>query len=152
MNPTGRTGNLLIIVFLCVIGVATVIAAVRMPSGQFGEMGPGFFPGLLGGILAVISLVLAVQTFLNRSQKERVELRYRKSWLIVGATILVALILEPLGFIPSIALYVLFNLKLLSELGWFKCILISVVAAVGAYLFFDSLLGIVLPAGDWIVS
>ena len=113
-------------------------------------MGPGFFPGLLGAILAGISLVLGGQALLNRSMKNRVQLGHRDAWSIIGATVMVAVIFKPLGFMPAIGLFVFFNLKLLSNLGWIKAALVSAAAAVAAYLFFDSLLGIPLPRGEWL--
>ena len=149
INPTQRTGNLLIIAVLFGIGMFSAIASRLMPGGQFGEVGPGFFPGLLGSILVVISLVLGGQVFLNRSLKDRVELKHHNSWTILGATILTAVTLSPLGFIPAIGLFIFFNLKILSNMGCVKCILVSAAAAIVAYIFFDSLLGIPLPAGDW---
>jgi hypothetical protein len=150
MNPTERTGNLIIIAVLFGIGLFCVIASRMMPGGQFGEMGPGFFPGLLGTILAGISLVLGIEAFFKDSAKNRVRLAYRDGWSIVGATVLVAVMFKPLGFMPSIGLFVFFNLRLLSHLGWIKCILVSAAAAAAAYLLFDSLLGIQLPMGDWL--
>jgi putative tricarboxylic transport membrane protein len=150
INPTERTGNLVITAVLLGIGMFSVIASRLMPSGQFGEMGPGFFPGLLGGILVAISLLLGGQVLLNRSLINRVDFMHRNSWAIVGATILVAMLLKDLGFIPAIGLFIFFNLKLLSNMGWVRCILVSAAAAIGVYVFFDSLLGIPLPAGDWL--
>jgi len=150
INPTERTGNFVIIAALFGIGAGSVIASRLMPTGQFGEMGPGFFPGLLGAILAGISLVLGGQALLNRSIKNRVQLGHRDAWSIIGATVMVAVTFKPLGFMPAIGLFVFFNLKLLSNLGWIKAALVSAAAAVAAYLFFDSLLGIPLPRGEWL--
>jgi putative tricarboxylic transport membrane protein len=149
IKPTERTGNLVIVAVLFGIGMFSVIGSRFMPRGQFGEMGPGFFPGLLGGALVAISLLLGGQVFFNRSLKNRVDFMHRNSWAIVGATILIAMFFKALGFIPAIGLFILINLKLLSSMGWVRCILVSAAAAIGAYVFFDSLLGIPLPAGDW---
>jgi hypothetical protein len=150
INPTERTGNVIIIAALFGLGLFCVIASRMMPSGQFGEMGPGFFPGLLGAILVGISLVLGIQGLLGRATDKRVELGHRDAWSIIGATVFLAIIFKPIGFMPSIGLFVFFNLKLLSKLGWIKCIILSAAGAVSAYLFFDSLLGIPLPMGDWL--
>lgn len=150
INPTERTGNLIIIGALFCIGLFCLISSRMMPPGQFGEMGPGFFPGLLGAILAGLSLVLGIKAVFKDFPKGRVRLGYRDGWSIIGATVLVAMMFKPLGFMPSIGLFVCFNLKLLSRLGWIKCILLSAAAAVAAYLLFDPLLGIPLPMGDWL--
>jgi hypothetical protein len=150
INPTERTGNLVILVCLFGLGMFCVISSRAMPGGQFGEMGPGFFPGLLGAVLAGISLILGGQMVVSRSLQNRVQLGHRDAWSIVASTILLAFIFKPLGFMPSVGLFVCFNIKLLSKLGWIKCIAVSVAAAVSAYLFFSTLLGTPLPLGDWL--
>lgn len=132
---------------LFAIGLSALIVSRNMPAGTFGEVGPGFFPSILGAALCLISLAIGLASLWQKSGRERVSIAHRDSWSIVGGVIVTAVLFNPVGALPMIGLYVLFLLKLLSKLGWGRCILFAAAAAIGGYLVFDVLLGIPLPGG-----
>jgi uncharacterized membrane protein len=71
---------------LIAIGVASIFIARDYPFGSAFRMGPGYFPSLLGGILALFGLCLLVRGL-------------RSSEKIVGSWSLRALIMLPLSFV-----------------------------------------------------
>jgi hypothetical protein len=71
---------------LIATGLAAVFIAREYPFGSAFRMGPGYFPSVLGGVLALFGLVLLVRGLRN-SEK------------IVGGWSLRALIVLPLSFV-----------------------------------------------------
>jgi hypothetical protein len=120
-----------------------------MPHGEFSVPGPGFLPTLLGVLLCGVSLALGIRGLLHRTTTERIEIGHPYIWSAIVAICVLAFFLEPIGFIPTIALFVGFFLKTLSERGWVASIVLGTAAAICAYLFFNRLLGIYLPLGFW---
>ncbi|MET3495058.1 tripartite tricarboxylate transporter TctB family protein [Variovorax boronicumulans] len=55
---------------LVVIGLAAVYAGVGYRVGELAHMGPGFFPVALGGLLALIGLLIALSARGNKPAKE----------------------------------------------------------------------------------
>jgi hypothetical protein len=144
--PSERHGDIGIILTLMAIGVYAIVDSEAMPSGQFDVSGPGTFPGLLGIALCVVSAIALVGTWLKKS-REVIDIGHKDAWRIMFATIAVGISMKYLGFVISIALFVFFLLKLLSKTNWVKCAAISVAGALGAYLIFDTIIGIQLPGG-----
>lgn len=50
-------------VLFLVVGLAVVIGARRYPFGTTAAMGPGYFPTLLGGILAALGVISLARSF-----------------------------------------------------------------------------------------
>jgi|SRR3989339_1174204 len=147
-----RAGNLIILGFLFCLGLYSIICSLIMPPAAYGEVGPGFFPKILGVLLCGISIVLGIQNFIKTNTTNRVEISYRKVWYIVPSIIVLAVLFEKVGFIPLVALLVCFLLRIFSNVGYKKCIAFSVILAIGAYLIFGSLLELQLPRGEWVMN
>ena len=65
--------------------------------GTAARMGPGFFPTLLGGLLAVLGLMLSVPALL-RDGEPFPKLHLRPMLMILASIVVFALLLQPLGF------------------------------------------------------
>lgn len=148
-RSTLRSGDLVISGLLFCIGLFAILMSRAMPKGEYSVPGPGLFPALLGILLCGVSLVFIVRLVLYKSAKKVVEIGHRYIWATTVAIILVSFFFERFGFILVITFFVGFLLKLLSGLRWIACILWAVVAAIAAYLFFNSLLGVQLPSARW---
>jgi len=147
--PTQRTGDMVIAGALFCIGLIWVVGTVDMPRGEFSIPGPGFFPVVLGLALCGASLALGGSILMFRAAK-RVSIGNTYIWSTPIALIALAILFERLGFVPSIALFIGFFLRLLSDLKWVTCVVAAVAAAIGAYLFFSYLLGVSLPSTRWL--
>jgi hypothetical protein len=69
-------------------------------------MGPGFFPTILGGILAALGLTLAIPALLRDGDRLAFP-RLRPMVAILIAIIVFALLLAPLGFVLAAAALIL---------------------------------------------
>jgi len=91
------------VIFL-VIGVAFMVLAEDYRFGTAARMGPGFFPTLLGGLLAALGLGLALPA-LVRDGDAFPRLHMRPMLMLLVSIMVFGLLLEPLGFVlASIAL------------------------------------------------
>ena len=79
-----------------VLGLATVILARNLTLGSAARMGPGYFPTVLGGLLAVIGLVSLLRGLL-RSGELVGQIHLKPMILVIGATLFFAASLEVLG-------------------------------------------------------
>lgn len=78
------------------LGLATVILARDLTLGSAARMGPGYFPTVLGGLLAVIGLVSLLRGLLRPGELvERIHLK--PMILVIGATLFFAIALDFLG-------------------------------------------------------
>jgi hypothetical protein len=93
------------VIFLAV-GVAFVVFAQEYRLGTAARMGPGYFPTLLGGLLALLGLSLSIPAlFISGEGFPRLELRPMLAILVsIGVF---ALLLDPFGFIVAAAALVI---------------------------------------------
>lgn len=84
-------------------GAAFAVGALGYPLGNTVRMGPGFFPVLLGVLLAVLGVVILV-----RPSEAEDEPLTQPSWrgmaFLLGGLLLFGLTIRGLGLIPSIFL------------------------------------------------
>lgn len=85
---------------------AAVFAYLHYPIGSATRMGPGFFPTLLGCVLAILGLVILATSFtVEGPGLSKIDLRS-----LIGlhaACALFALALEPLGFVIALSLLII---------------------------------------------
>ncbi|SNR61563.1 tripartite tricarboxylate transporter TctB family protein [Paracoccus sediminis] len=78
------------------LGLATVILARGLTLGSAARMGPGYFPTVLGGLLAVIGLVSLLRGLVRPAERvDRIHLK--PMVLVIGATLFFAASLDVLG-------------------------------------------------------
>ena len=83
---------------------ATALLAARGYSlGAAGKMGPGYFPVMLGSVLALIGLILVVRSFvIDGDAITRIQIL--PLGIIAAAVVLFGVLLQPLGLVLSLAL------------------------------------------------
>jgi len=83
---------------------ATALLAARGYSlGAAGKMGPGYFPVMLGSVLALIGLILVVRSFvIDGDAITRIQILPLA--IIAAAVVLFGLLLQPIGLVLSLAL------------------------------------------------
>jgi|APFre7841882724_1041349.scaffolds.fasta_scaffold00449_4 hypothetical protein len=122
-------------------GIGFAWAAQSYQMGTAVRMGPAYFPTMLGGLLAVLGLVVFVKSLLLSG--ERVSHFFLKPLLLVlGGVVIFALLLRPLGLIVAT-----FALILVAALGGYdfrirEVIILYACLAVFAVLVFVKGLGL----------
>jgi putative tricarboxylic transport membrane protein len=120
------------------------------PSATFGP-GAGFLPFWLGALLAILSIILV----LNSSRQPVIPAKKPvfpggRTLLTLGAVIagltVYILTLEILGFLVGTGLLTAFLLGVVEREKWYTTIMVAVLNSAGLYLVFQVLLGVNLPA------
>lgn len=137
---------------LLVFGLGGVLETRRLSIGDAGHPGPGFFPFWLALGLSVVAVVLLLARRSAPAQPaaapgERV--RRDRVLLALAASAVYAFALEPLGFVLSTSLFLLFMLSIIEPQGWVSSIAISIVTSAACHLLFKVWLDVQLPAGPW---
>ena len=120
------------------------VAATSYAQGTPARMGAGFFPLVLGVLLAGVGLAVMVRSLVVPGDGlPRVQLRPLLS--LLAAMVLFGLMLRPLGLLISAAALVLVGGLSSPEFRFKEAVLLAAGLSVGAVLLFVSILGLPLP-------
>lgn len=135
---------------LLLFGLGGTIEAYRLRIGEPGHPGPGFFPFGLAVALGLVALALLLQPAVPRPAPATSErLRHGKVVLALLASAGYAFALEPLGFLLTTFVFLLFMLSAIEPRRWISSVTISAATAVASHLVFKVWLAVQLPAGPW---
>lgn len=141
--------------FLLLFGILAIVEARKLTIGELGRPGPGFFPFYLAVALAIVSLVLLVQSLHQATGEQRPfqepgeSLRRGKiAWTLFGL-FLYAFALEPLGFLLPTFILMLFFFRAVDPLRWTAAISGALATSALTYVIFKLWLQIPFPAGPW---
>lgn len=107
-------------VLFVVTGVLFMVLSRQYQLGTAAKMGPGYFPTILGGLMAVLGLMIMAPAFAKKGPEVKVDkMDFKSIVLVLVAVAVYAATLPTLGFIVSIVLLILissfasheFNLK-----------------------------------------
>jgi putative tricarboxylic transport membrane protein len=141
-------------------GAATALASLSLPIGTLRAPGSGFFPLVLGLVLAALSVAQGVTLY--RAQLERARSEplspaapasptlgddTRRVLLFLGAAAGAVALLPLLGYAFASLVLMLSLLRILGLVSWPLVAAISAATALACYLVFVRVLGIPLPSG-----
>ena len=157
-------------IMFAAIGVAFAVGATRYSFGSSGRMGPGYFPMILGVVLAVLGSFVTVKAIVSRSDGDAPVADsaqgsepgpdpgsepwpWRPIFFILGANILFGILigglpsigLPPMGLVAAIVAVTFIASMAGPGFNWIKVTLLTLVLALGSYLVFILLLRLVLP-------
>ena len=143
-----------------IIGAAALLlaavylyATAQIPTLEIGDpLGPKAFPRLLGIALIVAAILLFIETLKKDAAAEEKAPResLRHLWMIGGVTVWTALyfgLFDRAGYLVATVAYLLPLMAVFNPGKWVANELTSVLWAVGSYILFVKILGVVLPAG-----
>jgi Tripartite tricarboxylate transporter TctB family len=131
-------------VMLIVIGIAAVVLARAYPLGTTLRMGPGYFPTVLGVVLALFGLVLVVRAF--RSTDPIVGSWPIRALIILPiAFVLFGVLIDRAGFIPALAVLVFGSAAAGSEFKFSEVALLTMVLVIFCTVVFIWGLGLPYP-------
>jgi putative tricarboxylic transport membrane protein len=128
-------------VAMLIFGLFWVWIASGLGLTRDGGPGPGFFPLVLGLIVATLAAINIL-----RPEVDRIELpQLRRILLILAALVGYAILLEPLGYVVSTALLLLFLFAALAERRQWWQPVSALVVSCATYYVFRLVLSVPLP-------
>jgi len=132
---------------LVIIGLVTLWESRQYPLGSLHRPGPSYMPVMLALLLIVFGLALAVMGARSRRMSEVSWHEWRHAVAIFSACAFAAWGLDRLGYRLTVAVVMLFLLRVLEGKGIVITLAMTVVVAGGSFLLFDTLLRVPLPRG-----
>lgn len=143
--------NLISSIVLLALAITILVNAGRLPFGSLWAPEAGFFPVILGSLLAILSLSLLVQAMKGKQEEaflfDMASGRWDKIVLTVGGLLAFTLFVERLGYIICSFLLVAFLLRVVEPQKWWLTIVVAFFSSLVAYLVFGSWLDTPLPKG-----
>jgi putative tricarboxylic transport membrane protein len=143
-----RRAEMLAAAALAIVGALFAWQSTRLDLGRVGLPGPGFFPLLLGVMLMVCAGAIGIGQW-RSSAGGTVELGHRDVLITVACLLAVPLLFEPLGAYLTLGLFGGAMLVLVGRVALPLAIAAAVLAMAACWGFFQLLLGLQLPAGQW---
>lgn len=120
-----------------VMGVLFVVFSQAYQFGTPARMGPGFFPTVLGALMALLGAVIAWRSTAPSAQADRLgSVGWRPFLLVIGAVIVFSVTLPYLGMVIAIALLIGISSLATHEFSWGATAISIVVLLVMSYLVF----------------
>ena len=111
-----------------VLGVLFMVLSRQYQMGTAAKMGPGYFPTVLGGILAALGLMIVASAFSKSNPEAQLaKVGWRELFLLLLGVALFAVLLPKLGMVVSIWILI-FVSALASHEFSFKETFISAIA------------------------
>jgi putative tricarboxylic transport membrane protein len=163
MKGRGGQMNKNIISGLVILAFALIYTfmAFRLPEPASNSVviGPSVFPGTIGVLLIITSVILMINGWLETrqtktkqetkeaSQEEGEQQDKRKVFLISLFLLGYIVLFVPLGYLLSTALFILCVTLYLDRKHWIRNVIFSVAFPVTVYFLFDRVLSVYLPVG-----
>ena len=132
---------------LVIIGLVTLWESRQYPLGSLHRPGPSYMPVILALLLIVFGLALAAMGARSGRMSEVSWHEWRHAVAIFSACAFAAWGLDRLGYRLTVAVVMLFLLRVLERKGIVITLAMTVVVAGGSFLLFDTLLRVPLPRG-----
>jgi len=134
-------------ILFMVLGGGFVLLARNYEFGSAVSMGPGFFPVFLGCGVVAIGLVLVGKALLRQQGGEEAAFHLRPGFFVLGAMLLFALLLRPMGLLVASAVLVVVSSLGSSEGRWKETAILALGLAVFSAVVFVQALGV--PMNIW---
>jgi hypothetical protein len=132
-------------------GLAFALGALAYDIGDPVRMGPGFFPLIVGVLLAILGVLIAVTRSSETDDAELTAPPWRAAGLILGAILIFGLTVRGLGLVPSIVLTALLASLASQQTRLPVAVLLAVALTVVSVAIFVVALSVRLPlVGPWI--
>ena len=135
---------------IAVGGFVALYASSQYQMGTAARMGPGYFPTILGCILAFLGLVVALQSFRPVVHVLKPPPFTLRPFIAVTAAVaLFALLISHLGLVPTTIVMVVVTASGSNSFQWPRALVLGVALSVIAWLIFTLGLQMTLPAFAW---
>lgn len=149
-----RPSEFLVVGVVAALGVVVLWDTLTAPAQAMdrGPLGPHVLPLVVGCMLLVCASGIAIDLLRGgQGQPDDGEAGERSDWrtwaVILGAVVLVALAVEPLGWVLAGGAMFYLSVYAFGSRAFLRDLLIASLLGVGSFYFFFSVLGINLSAG-----
>jgi hypothetical protein len=133
------------------IGGAFVVGALGYDRGTPLRMGPGYFPLLVGAIVAVLGLAIVVKGIVAGEVAAFGPVPWRAAGAIVLAVVFFGFFVRRLGFVPTSAVTALLTTLASRRVGWLRALAVAAGLTLAATLIFVVGLQMRIPLlGSWL--
>jgi hypothetical protein len=130
-------------------GLAAIVLGRESSMGTATKMGPGYFPTVLGVLLALIGFVLIIRALMVQGAPIGA-FALRPLLLVLGATVLFGVLLRGTGMFVALILLVLVSAAASRLVRWGPALVLAVGLAGFSALVFVKVLGLPIPLlGRW---
>ncbi len=130
------------IMFMSIGVFFVIVAQMNYQMGTAVRMGPGYFPTVLGGMLAVLGAIVLFDSFILTGEKVA-RFHFRPLLFILASSLAFAYLLKPLGLVLASIALVFISAFGGHEFKWKEVAILSAVLVVFAVVVFVK--GLTLP-------
>jgi len=124
-------------VMFIAFGVVFMLLSRQYQLGSAAKMGPGYFPTVLGGLLAVLGLAITATAFSKNNHEAKVAaIGWRELGVVLLSVALFALCLPKLGVVASVVILIVIASMASHEFSLRESLLSSVALLILSYLVF----------------
>ncbi|MEW6402187.1 MAG: tripartite tricarboxylate transporter TctB family protein [Chloroflexota bacterium] len=127
-------------------GIITIVIARDYPMGSAVRMGPGYFPVYLGGILAILGVIITLISLKTDGKKIK-PLAWRPTVLLSCAFGIFAWAIDTIGFVLALLVLIFVSAFANKEFKFTEITILSIVLIVGCWALF--IMGLKLPFHLW---
>jgi hypothetical protein len=122
----------------------TIVTASGYSMGRGGRMGPGYFPTMLGRVLAVLGAILLIRSLVIRCEHvERIQ--FKPLLVLVACVILFGLMIKPLGLVVGLTVTTFIAAFAGDEVRWKEAGALSIGLTALSLVIFVYVLGLPIP-------
>lgn len=143
-TPFYRTSDGQSGIFFTGFGGFVIWQSLQYPLGRAAQMGPGYFPLVIGCLLVLVGLAVIGKS-LTAGAERTLPFEWRAAGIVTVAIIAAALLLLTAGLLIAIPVLVIVSSLAASELHWRTTILTAAFLTAMAWLIFIVGLGLRIP-------
>ena len=142
--------NYLVSLILIFVGAAMIYLTKDFPYDGLKDVGGGFFPKVVGGLMILLSILVIIDTAVKPASEVTIDFKdpgLQKLLIMCVILFLYCFIIRLTGFMIATALMVAGCIVLLGERNWKKIAAVDTGILVFIYIVFELLLHTQLPGG-----
>ncbi len=124
-------------VMFLALGILFILWSREYQFGNSQRMGPGYFPTILGYLMALLGILVAIPALSSKSPVVEVDkVGWRGLVIVLVAVLLYAMLLLRLGFVVSLVVLIVLSAIASSEFSWKETLISVVVLGILSYVVF----------------